>query len=103
MDNNELRDSLADTLKLLKEDKIDVNKAKAISDIGQTMINSAKLDLEAQKVADKTGAKLPFFDKPEDLDMVPIEPLDFTGVPSTLRPGNREIKIVGNKTIHKVK
>lgn len=41
-----LRESLFETIDLLKSGKIDIDKAKAISDIGQVIINSAKVENE---------------------------------------------------------
>lgn len=51
----DLRDHLFDTLSMLKsgDENMDVEKAKTICDIGQTIINSGKLEVEAMKV---TGA-----------------------------------------------
>lgn len=42
----DLRDSLFDTIELLKKGKIDVNQAKAITQIGQVIVNSAKAETE---------------------------------------------------------
>lgn len=50
----DLRNHLFESIELLKEKKIDVATAKAISELGQTIINSGKLELE---FIDKTGMK----------------------------------------------
>lgn len=42
----DLRDVMFDTLQLLKDKKITVEEAKAMSDIGQTIINSAKVEVD---------------------------------------------------------
>lgn len=45
-DITELRSILFDAMRGLKDGKIDVDKAKAISDIGQVIINSAKVEVD---------------------------------------------------------
>lgn len=55
-DITSLRGHLFDTLRALndKESPMDVDRARAVSDIAQTIINSAKVELEHLKV---TGAR----------------------------------------------
>lgn len=43
---NDLRDSMFQTLSDLREGKITVEQAKAMSDIGQVIINSAKVEVD---------------------------------------------------------
>lgn len=43
---NTLREHLFDTLKGLKDGSIDIEKAKAISGVAQTMINTAKVEVD---------------------------------------------------------
>ena len=43
---DDLRNHLFDALQLLKDGKIDVSQAKAISDLSQTIINSAKVEVD---------------------------------------------------------
>jgi hypothetical protein len=43
---NHLRDSLFETIELLKSGKMEVDKAKAISSLGQVVVNSAKVEVE---------------------------------------------------------
>lgn len=43
---NDLREKMFDTLDLLKSGKITVEQAKAASDIGQVIINSAKVEVD---------------------------------------------------------
>jgi hypothetical protein len=47
----DLRDHLFETIKMLKDpnSKMDVEKAKAISEISQVIINSAKVEVEYMK------------------------------------------------------
>lgn len=56
-DVNALREVLFDTLNQLKDkDKsMEIERAKAISDIAQTIINSAKVEIEHQKVTGATS------------------------------------------------
>lgn len=42
----DLRDHLFETIERLKDDDITVERAKAIADLGQTLINTAKLELQ---------------------------------------------------------
>jgi hypothetical protein len=51
---NQLRNHLFDVLQGLKDDSMTVEKAKAISDVAQTIINSAKVEVDYVKT---TGAK----------------------------------------------
>lgn len=52
----DLRDSLFETMELLKTGKIDVATAKAMSDIGQTIINSAKTEIDYIKAVGGDGS-----------------------------------------------
>lgn len=54
-DITELRDHLFDTLKGLKDKSIDLDQAKAIADISQVIINSAKVEVEHLKITGGTG------------------------------------------------
>ena len=42
----DLREAMFDTLQALKDGKLSVEQAKAISDIGQVIINSAKVEVD---------------------------------------------------------
>jgi len=46
-----LRDELFATLRALRAGTLEVDRAKAISDVAQTIINSAKVEVEHQRVA----------------------------------------------------
>jgi ribosome-interacting GTPase 1 len=54
---NDLRDVLFDTLRQLKDkDKpMEIERAKAISDIAQTIINSAKVEIDHARVTGETS------------------------------------------------
>jgi hypothetical protein len=51
---NDLRAHLFDALKGLKDGTMDVGRAKAMSEIAQTIVNSAKVELE---FIEATGSK----------------------------------------------
>lgn len=55
---NDLRTILFDTLEQLKsnDNPMEIERAKAISDIAQTIINSAKVEIEHQKVTGATSS-----------------------------------------------
>jgi hypothetical protein len=46
----ELREFLGETMKDLRAGKIDVEKAKTISELGQVLVNSAKTEVDFLKV-----------------------------------------------------
>ena len=52
---NDLRDTLFDTLNKVKEGTLDPERAKQICEIGQVIINSAKVEID---YAHKTGANV---------------------------------------------
>ncbi len=54
-DITELRSALFDTLRDLKAGKIDLDRAKAINETAQTIINSAKVEIEHMKISDSSG------------------------------------------------
>ena len=51
-----LRNHLFDTIEGIKNKSITIEQAKAISGVGQTVINSAKIEIEYMKL---TGAAVP--------------------------------------------
>lgn len=51
-----LREQLFETMRELRSGKIDVEKAKAISELGQTIINSAKVEVDYAKVTGSKGS-----------------------------------------------
>lgn len=55
MSNNisALRTTLFDTLQAVKSDEMDIDRARAVSDIAQTIINTAKAEIDYAKA---TGA-----------------------------------------------
>lgn len=59
---NDLRDHLFEAIEMLKDEEsnMTVEKAEAIAQLSQTIINSAKLEIDYMKVADKvTGITHP--------------------------------------------
>lgn len=59
----DLRNHLFETLELLKDEKsnMTIEKAKAITDISQVIINTAKLEVEAIRIIDKLEGFYPAF------------------------------------------
>lgn len=53
---NSLRSILFDTMRGIKDGSIDVEKAKTISDIGQVIINSAKVEVDAMRATGSEGS-----------------------------------------------
>lgn len=66
---NDLRTHLFDTIRELKNGKIDIEKAKAISDIAQVIVNSAKVEVDHAKVTGSKGSG--FLEKGEEQDLPP--------------------------------
>ena len=46
----DLRDHLFEIIEMLKENDMELDKAKAIADIAQVIINSAKVEVDMMKV-----------------------------------------------------
>lgn len=51
-----LRSTLFDTLRELKEGKIDIDRAKAINDTAQVIINTAKAEVDFMRVTGSNSA-----------------------------------------------
>lgn len=47
---NDLRDHLFEALERLKDGEIDIQTAKAMADVGQVIINSAKIEIDFIRV-----------------------------------------------------
>lgn len=64
---DDLREVLFATLEDLrdKEKPMDIERAKAVSEIGQVIINSAKVEVDHMKVSGSAGSG--FMDKPKEL------------------------------------
>lgn len=72
-----LRGHLFDALKGLKNGSIDIDKAKAMSDIAQTIINSAKVEVEYAKA---TGSRTTgFLENSQDAPQTGLPP-GITGI-----------------------
>lgn len=72
----DLRDHLFETLEALKDpDKpMDIERAKAISDVAQTIINSAKVEVEMAKACYATSPGSQFFMLPPESRELPSIP-----------------------------
>lgn len=56
----DLREAMFDTLQALKDGKVTIEQAKAISDIGQVIINSAKVEVDYIRA--NNGGETPFLE-----------------------------------------
>lgn len=65
----DLREALFATLNGLKNGEIDVDRAKAINETAQVIINSAKVEIDHMKIAGGTGTR--FIAEPADLPKRP--------------------------------
>jgi hypothetical protein len=52
----DLRDHLFEIIEMLKENDMELDKAKAIADIAQVIINSAKVEVDFIKVVSGSGS-----------------------------------------------
>lgn len=62
---DDLRAVLFDTIDAVKNGKMDIDRAKVVSDLAQVMVNSAKVEVEHAKVTGKKGSG--FLEKQSDL------------------------------------
>lgn len=69
---NELNEILFDTLRDLKNDKIDAKKAKAITNVGNSIIDNAKTQLAAFKATDGAAYQNSFTRLPPSDSKQPI-------------------------------
>lgn len=53
----DLRDHLFETIELLKGGEIELDRAKAINEVAQTLVSSAKVEVDAIKAIDATGSE----------------------------------------------
>ena len=55
----DLRDHLFETIELLKINKLDIDKAKAIADVAQVIVNTAKVEVDFLRAKDKLDGYYP--------------------------------------------
>lgn len=96
-DIEELRNILFKTMEDLRAGKMDVQKAKAISDISQTIINSAKVELEFNK-----GKGSRFFVEPTAPTPTPATAPTLTDQATPKKTQFGTVEKIGNRTIHKL-
>ncbi len=79
---SDLRDHLFETLEALRDpDKpMDLDRARTISDVAQTIINSAKVEVDLAKAVDGISRGSKFFDIPEEGREMPEIPRRIAGV-----------------------
>lgn len=66
---SDLREAMFDTLADLKAGKITVEQAKAISDVGQVIINSAKVEVDYIRA--NNGGETPFLESAGNKNLPP--------------------------------
>lgn len=54
---DDLRNLLMETMRGVKDGSLDIERAKAVSDIGQTVINAAKVEVEYAKATGQAGCR----------------------------------------------
>lgn len=59
----DLRDHLFEIIEMLKEGDMELDKAKAIADIAQVIVNSAKVEVDFIKVVHGNGSGFILLDK----------------------------------------
>lgn len=93
-DINALRSTLFETLQELKEGKMDLDRAKAINDTAQVIINTAKAEVDYMRVSGaNTGT-----------DFIPVAPRKPSLPPPAETPTATGTKTVsGNVTTHRLK
>lgn len=68
---NDLRDHLFEVIEKLKDGEIDIDKAVAIKDVAQVIVNSAKVEVDYLKVTDQSKSDSDYF-KPVTGDLKKI-------------------------------
>lgn len=64
---NDLREALFETLEQLKAGKIDVHQAKAVSEVAQTIINTAKVEVDYCRVTEQRSGSGFLPDEPQQV------------------------------------
>jgi hypothetical protein len=66
----DLRNHLFETIEMLKEGDIELDKAKAIADIAQVIVNSAKIEVDFIKIVHGNGSGFIPMDKREEVKKI---------------------------------
>jgi len=85
-----LRTTLFDTLRALgdKDKPMDIDRAKAVNEIAQTIINSAKVEVDALKIIGGNGSGFIPANLPKPEQRPALQNLREKGIlPETVRPG----------------
>jgi hypothetical protein len=88
MENNtikELREHLFDALRGLKDGSMKIETAQAMSEVSQTIINSAKMEVDYIKATGNTSQAISFVDVQEDDPVQRIEQDLPNGITSIVR------------------
>jgi hypothetical protein len=67
----DLRDHLFETLEALKDGSMDLARAKTVSEVAQTMINLAKVEVDMVRAMDGRGVEGAFFSAPAETRELP--------------------------------
>lgn len=72
---SDLRDHLFETLEALKDkdNPMDLDRAKVISEVAQTIINSAKVEVDLIRAVDGSAPGSNFFEAPQISQVEPIK------------------------------
>lgn len=88
-DINKLRETLFATLEGIKDGTIDTEKAKSINDVSQTIINTAKAEIEFAKVNGSVDSR--FFNKPTLPGTLPEKEVKQISTGTLERDGGRTV------------
>lgn len=84
---NDLRDHLFETLEGLKDKSMDLDRARAISEVAQVIINSAKVEVDLVKAVSGSAAGSAFFNLPEERRELGAKP--FSGEQRQIRQAEK--------------
>lgn len=68
---SDLRNHLFETIEMLKEGDLEVNKAKAINEVAQTIVQSAKVEVDALKVIGGDSSEFLGLEDPMEAKFLP--------------------------------
>lgn len=72
---NDLRKTLFETLQGVKDGSVSVEKAKAVSELSQNIINTAKVEIDYLKAGGKVTSEFIEVNQPKQLDATTPQPV----------------------------
>lgn len=72
---NDLRKTLFETLQGVKDGSVSVEKAKAVSELSQNIINTAKVEIDYLKAGGKVTSEFIEVNQPKQLDAAGPQPV----------------------------